>query len=289
MVYWEKADHSWTKDSERVIHTPSQKSKELFFYLQEIGHFKAFKPYFTERENLPSYLIKFTLGGQGFLQYQGKEYHLKPGDFFWIDCQEHQLYKTVSEEPWEMVWIHFYGGQSQSLYQEYCKDKSPVFHATGQVSDNPIYRIISLLIQQQKNANARTDFHTSVAVHELLNEAILQKYQLDFAVEDIPKQVTHLKEYLDQHFKENLTLDDLEKIFHINKYQLNKQFSKYIGIPPIDYLITKKISYAKDLLRYTDASIQNISLEIGIENFAYFSRLFKNKTGMTATFYRKQG
>ena len=87
MVYWEKADHSWTKDSERVIHTPSQKSKELFFYLQEIGHFKAFKPYFTERENLPSYLIKFTLGGQGFLQYQGKEYHLSLVIFFGLTAK----------------------------------------------------------------------------------------------------------------------------------------------------------------------------------------------------------
>lgn len=82
MNYWEKANHSWSEDSSRVILTPSQRIRNLFFYIQEIGHFKAHIPYFTERENLPSYLIKFTLAGEGFLTYEGENYTLKAGDLF---------------------------------------------------------------------------------------------------------------------------------------------------------------------------------------------------------------
>ena len=289
MNYWEKANHSWTSDSKRLIHTPSSKTKELFFYIQEIGYFKAMKPYYTEREHLPSYLIKFTLNGQGLLNYAGQEYLIQRGDVFFIDCQKYQHYQTISDEAWEMDWIHLYGATAEALYQEFMKDNQPVFHTTMAPEENPIHHLIQKMIREQEQANARSDFNHSVAIHELLNEVIIQKYELDFTLEDIPKHVIQMKEYIDQQVHHSLSLDELEQKFLLNKYQLLKDFSKYVGIPPIDYLITQKISYAKDLLRYTDLSIQQISLEIGIDNFAYFSRLFKNKTGMTATFYRKYG
>jgi mannose-6-phosphate isomerase class I len=101
MTYWEKANHSWTADSTRFILTPKQKSRDLFYYIQEIGYFKANKPYFTERENLPSYLMKFTLSGTGELHYQDEVYTLKAGDIFFIDCKNYQYYKTISSEPWK--------------------------------------------------------------------------------------------------------------------------------------------------------------------------------------------
>lgn len=289
MEYWEKANHSWTKDSKRVINTPSNKTKELFFYIQEIGYFKAFKPYYTEREHLPSYLMKFTLNGQGRLNYLDKEFIIERGDIFLIDCQNYQHYETTSEEPWEMDWIHFYGSTATQLYQEFMKDGLPIFHNTTLPEENPIHHLVQKMIKEQNHANARTDFQNSVMIHELFNELIIQKYQLDFELDDIPEYVSEMKIYLEKNFKNPITLNDLENQFHLNKFQLNKDFSKYIGLPPIDYLITRKISHAKDLLRYTDMTIQQISLDIGIENFAYFSRLFKSKTGMTATFYRKHG
>lgn len=289
MDYWEKANHTWTKDSTRYILTPSQKSRELFYYVQEVGHFSAFKPYFTERENLPSYLMKFTLSGTGELTYGNQVYELKRGDIFLIDCSEYQHYKTISEEPWEMVWIHFYGGNSKIFYDEFIKDGTNTFKTSQIPEKNLIHQVLKQIIKLQEQPNVKTDFQVSVMIHELLNELILQKYQLDFLDEDIPNHVLKLKDFLDKNFKKIVTLDYLAEIFLLNKFQLNKEFSKYIGVPPIDYQINKKISYAKELLRYSDFSIKEISLEIGIENFAYFSRLFKKRTGLTPSKYRKIG
>ena len=60
-----------------------------------------------------------------------------------------------------------------------------------------------------------------------------------------------------------------------------------MGLPPIEYQISKRISYSKDLLRYSRLSIKEISLAIGIENTAYFSRLFKRKVGISPSDYRQ--
>lgn len=98
-----------------------------------------------------------------------------------------------------------------------------------------------------------------------------------------------MKAYIDQHFKETISLEDLAQLFHLNKYQLNKEFSKYIGLPPIKYQISKKISYSKDLLRYSNQTMKEIAVDVGLENYAYFSRLFKKRTGLTPSQYRKSG
>ncbi len=283
--YWERGDHSWSEDSLRFIHTPTQKSQELFYYIQEIGHFKARKPYYTERANLPSFLIKYTLSGTGTLIYNENQYSIKPGDIFFIDCQQYQYYKTTSEKPWEMCWLHFNGANTQAFYQEFIKNGTNVFHT----NNNHIYLIIQNLLRLEHGQSAQTDFLVSLSIHELLNELIIQKQELDFKTKDIPTYVVCLKDYLDVHFKDKITLMKLEKQYNINKYQLTKEFSRYIGIPPIEYHIANKITYSKDLLRSSDATIKMIALEIGIENVAYFSRLFKQKTGLTPSQYRKIG
>ncbi len=99
MDYWEKADYSWSDDSKRHILTPSSKSRTLFYYIQEIGQFKASRPYYTERAHLPSYLIKFTLNGTGELRYRYHTYSLQRGDLFFIDCRDYQYYQATSEDP----------------------------------------------------------------------------------------------------------------------------------------------------------------------------------------------
>lgn len=288
MQYFQNANYSWSKDSRRFINTPTQKTRELFFYTQEIGHFKASRPYYTERAGLPSFLMKFTLGGAGELNYQEEIFSLSAGSVFFIDCKNYQYYKTTSlNEPWEMDWIHLYGSNSEIFYEEFMKSGKNVFKTSGDPLENPIHLIIQKLLKIQEHPNARSEYQASILIHQLLNELLLQKFQQDFKEEDIPPYILAMKDHLDTHFQQTITLDDLEHKFHLNKFQLNKDFSFYMGLPPIDYVISKKISYAKDLLRYTNENIQAIASDCGIDNPAYFSRLFKKKSGFSPSEYRR--
>lgn len=286
MNYWEKANHSWSLDSIRFINTPTLKIQNMLFHIQEIGHFKAVKPYFTERENLPSYLIKYTLSGQGSLRYNGQKTLIKPGDIFFIDCKNYQYYQTESNDPWEMDWVHLYGGTVPVFYQEFLRSGSNVFHTNGDPEENTLHFIFSKLLQLQKQQTAKTDYEVSVLLHELLNEIIMQKYQINFADEDIPEHISDMKNFLEKNLQHTVTLEMLEKKYHINKYQLIKEFHQYVGSSPIDYQINQKISFVKKLLRYTSFTLQEISVNIGIDNYAYFSRLFKKRTGLSPKKYR---
>lgn len=77
--YMEKLDLTWSDDSIRFINTATPRARQTFFYVQEVGDFCTSFPYFTERENLNSFLIIYTLRGKGLLKYHGSQYSLHPG------------------------------------------------------------------------------------------------------------------------------------------------------------------------------------------------------------------
>lgn len=68
----ERGAHVWSDDSIRMILTPSRTAKSLYLYTQEVGYFKTEYPYYSERQNLNSFLIIYTVSGQGSLDYEGQ-------------------------------------------------------------------------------------------------------------------------------------------------------------------------------------------------------------------------
>lgn len=96
----------------------------------------------------------------------------------------------------------------------------------------------------------------------------------------------NIKEYLDEHFSENITLDTLSEKSGMNKYYLVHSFTKQYLRSPISYLNEKRIDESKKLLENTDHSIAEIAQLIGFSSQSYFSQAFKKKTLMTPNEYR---
>ena len=63
-------------DSYDVRHTSGAIAKNLNFHVDSLGHYHTYPGYYTDREGLDTYLLLFTLSGQGYLEYQGQEYFM---------------------------------------------------------------------------------------------------------------------------------------------------------------------------------------------------------------------
>jgi AraC-like DNA-binding protein len=98
--------------------------------------------------------------------------------------------------------------------------------------------------------------------------------------------VVTAKKYLDTHFQETIDLDRLARISGTSKYHLLRLFKHYFGITPRQYLINKRIEAAKNLLR-KGTSVADTCYAIGFESVHSFSRLFKAKTGMPPSAYKR--
>ena len=94
------------------------------------------------------------------------------------------------------------------------------------------------------------------------------------------------KKHLDCHYSNALNLELLARLQLTSKYHLLRVFKKYHGITPRQYLIQKRISKAKCMLR-TGKSVTETCYSVGFESIHSFSKLFKNKIGVPPSTYRK--
>ena len=101
------------------------------------------------------------------------------------------------------------------------------------------------------------------------------------------ENIQKVRDYLEAHYEERITLEGLAERFYINKFYLTKLFKQTYGVTVNSYLMQIRITRAKQLLRFTDLSIELIGEKCGISDPNYFSRAFKKMEGLTPGRYRR--
>ena len=102
------------------------------------------------------------------------------------------------------------------------------------------------------------------------------------------RQCAAVRRYIDLHFKEALTLEQLADEGHMNKYYLSHAFKREYGISPINYMISKRIEESKYLLAETDLSLSQIAQLLGFSSLSYFSQVFHRSQEISPKEYRNR-
>ena len=101
------------------------------------------------------------------------------------------------------------------------------------------------------------------------------------------RQCASIRRYIDLHFKEALTLEQLAEEGHMNKFYLSHAFKREYGISPINYMISRRIEESKYLLAETDLSMSQIAQLLGFSSLSYFSQVFRRTQGSSPMEYRQ--
>ena len=102
------------------------------------------------------------------------------------------------------------------------------------------------------------------------------------------RQCAAVRQYIDLHFKEPLTLEQLADEAHMNKYYLSHAFKREYGVSPINYMITRRVEESKYLLAETDLPMSQISQLLGFSSLSYFSQVFRRSQNISPMEYRKK-
>ena len=103
----------------------------------------------------------------------------------------------------------------------------------------------------------------------------------------VNRQCAAVRRYIDLHFKEALTLEQLAEEGHMNKFYLSHAFKREFGVSPINYMISKRIEESKYLLAETDLSMTQIAQLLGFSSLSYFSQVFRRTQSVTPMEYRQ--
>ncbi|MDO1448230.1 AraC family transcriptional regulator [Rhodocytophaga aerolata] len=99
-------------------------------------------------------------------------------------------------------------------------------------------------------------------------------------------EVLHaIKEYLELHYLDDLSLDAIVKEFGINTFKLKYGFKKLFGMPVMKFIDDKKMAYAKQLLLDRHTEVMDIAERLGYNHYNNFSAAFKRKYGYSPAFF----
>ena len=281
---FENLSYDWSKDSIRLFSTPSPQTRNSFLYVQETGYFETTPSYFAERANLHSYLVLFTLSGHGCLSYLDKSYDLCQNKAFLIDCKNLHRYYCADDDGWVFLWLHFHGINAPAYYQQFASNNFPVVTLSR---DSPVNAWLMRIIGLTKHPDLHSELICGNLITNVLTELITQQTKKGTVLPPTPKYIKDAIRFVDTHFQDKIALTDIATFSNISKYYLSREFSKYMGQSISDYIINKRINYAKELLLYSEYSISEIAYLCGISHITHFINLFKRKEGMTPLNYRK--
>lgn len=101
-------------------------------------------------------------------------------------------------------------------------------------------------------------------------------------------RIQKILDYINQNIGNPISRESICRELYISENYLSRTFTKEMGMTLVDYITECRINKAKELLRTTDLTVTNICTQVGYNYAAYFTKIFKEKTGMTPNQYREQ-
>ena len=275
-------------DSTRMLHTPGEFAKKNLLYVQEVGTLKSLRPHKSTREGLDSFLMIGVLSGEGVVTVGNTDYRVGKGDCVFLHCMEKYVHESSEKRPWELAWVHFNGSSAREYFNLFMEknDGKPVF-----VPKKPkdYEKQIRSLMEEQKEKDLESELESGCILLNLLNMAIVSAMSHGKpAAEETAEVYNAIREFVNDRYQERGLMETIVEKYGFPEEEANQGFRKVYGIELQDYILNRRFTAAKELLRFTAKPVKEIVEESGIGNGDLFRRLFLDGEGMSAEEYRNK-
>lgn len=226
------------------------------------------------------YIIHFVINGKGIFKTADKVYNIKKGDSFLVTPHHSCFYEADEKDPCEYYWIGVSGQGITDLFTDagfirnntYCIN----LKALNTVIEKMKY-LINLSISTP-NLELLVNGYFYLIMFDMISKTKKIVYQKDI--------VTNVKEYIDMHYQEPITVSSVAKILNYDRTYLFRKFKAKMNISIMDYISNLRLNKIKQLLK-DDIQIHQLPYLTGFNDYQSLFTFFKKRTGMTPTQYKK--
>jgi AraC-like DNA-binding protein/mannose-6-phosphate isomerase-like protein (cupin superfamily) len=227
--------------------------------------------------------IFYIKSGEGHMQIENEQVPITPNSLILIGaCIQH----TEISDPRSPLDYYVLG--VDGLLVE--ADKTGGYSVITATSQMPLIRQCFENIHHEMHS--KNPGYAEICQHYLaiLIQLICRKTHISsesFIVQNSSLECHKAKRYIETNYREKITLDTLSANCNITKYYLSHKFTELYGKSPMAYLTDVRIYVAKDLLKSTSYSIEEVASATGFSSSSYFTQTFQKNCGMSPQQYRK--
>lgn len=240
----------------------------------------------------------YMLGGE--MQYQKDDGHINiPANYsLFLNCinSGQRIHNSNSNSNGEIVIVTFYPDILKRIYDRELplllqQPRSSVFNLSGEKVNNDflIQKYIEGLLFYFENPSLVNDDILILKLKEII--LLLSQTQNAEAIQLVLSQlfspVTYtFRQIIEAHLFSQVSIEDLARKTNLSVSSFKREFAKLYNDSPANYIKTKRLERAAELLLASDNRITDIALDCGFNDLANFTKSFHGKYNVTPTDYR---
>jgi AraC-like DNA-binding protein len=249
----------------------------------DIGHYSLKKREWNYRNFAQNFIkMYFIKRGRGIIRYPEREIVLEPERLYLVRPFKAADY-FITEEPLEQYFVHFYAefGNIINIF--------PLINFHDSISPGSP-AAVNYLFERLNQIYFDPDKFLMLEVEMIIKYLLSitragSEVNLDDRMLKI-KRYEPVLDFIDKNYRKKITLRQMAAIVHLQPNYFSTSFSEIFGVSPVEFVISKKLEEARELLFFTDRSIKEISAVTGFSDEFYFSRIFKKYIGIPPVKYR---
>ena len=226
----------------------------------------------------------YISSGKGVFNSGGVTYQVKPGSLMLILPGIKHFYRPLPETGWREYWVGFKGTSFFSLIEERCFSPGHVYFEIG-LRDS-IFSLFNLIFDEVRTQRPLYQIKACAAILTIAADVLARERrneQLTF----YQQIVENAKYFMESNIFSAINLSAISKELGISTSRLNEIFKIHTSMTPYQYFIHIKIQRAESVLEHEDLSVKEVAYKMGFDDQYYFSRLFKSKTGVSPSDWKK--
>ncbi len=227
-----------------------------------------------ERDVFDAFILFYIVRGSMGVQYLGQTFSAKAGDIVLLDCKVPNQYWAETQV--QFRWIHF-GGSASQAYCDMLYERQWAHFPNHSDLGVHFFNILHGI-----RAGDMNEHYYSIQLQTVLGGLATAQDARRCA----HPAVAAAKQYMEQHFAEALTLEELSKVVILSKYHFARLFRAETGMSVHGYLLNLRMNQAKKLLSETLLSVEEVGQQCGFSSTSHFIRAFKQMNHFTPYRFR---
>ena len=278
------------------IFDPRQSMSDSKF---EIFHYRDAKFEGVPVHQHDFYEVYYFIGGSVEYSVEGRTYELKSGDLLLINPLElHQPRIAPDQQDYERIvlWIN------KNYLSELCFNKTSLTRCfdSSQPDHTNLLRptkiqqsYLSAMLDELITENTSDGYAVEIASEAILLRFLVELNRLTIDSSSALRKdeasssiIPDVLEYINKHFCEKLTLNEIADEFFVSKYYLSHAFNNVVGTSVHRYIVLKRLIHAKQML-LSGIKSTTAATNCGFNDYAGFYRAFTAEYGVTPTEFVK--